>query len=170
MKKQLMIAVLLGTFVISAGAEEFYLKHDKSGKLFGPFDSAAGSKVVISKAKFTVVKKGKSALGKKLNAMEIPHIELRSAALEDAIDYLKMQTEALDPEDTGVNFVIVKPKPPKKKSSDGFGGFDHDFGSTPRVTLSLKKVSALQVLKSLMEQTGATYKTSGNTVTIYLKK
>lgn len=170
MKKTLIIAALFGALAFTVGAEEFYLRHDKTGKLFGPFDTASGSKVAIGRTKFTVVQKTETGVEKKLNGIKISQVELRSAALQDAVQFLQLQTQMLDPKKTGVNFVIAKSKSPKKKSSDPFGDFGGDFDMGPMVTLSMKDVSALQVLKSLMEQTGYSYRTSKNTVTIYPKK
>lgn len=166
-------AVVIGLFVSTALADEFYLKHDATGKIYGPFQTDAGAKVAIGTTTFTVVKQtaSASAVETKLAGIKIPQVELRSAALQDAVEFLKMQTQMLDPKRTGVNFVITKGASPKKTTSnDPFAGMGGDFDMGPMVTLSLKDVSALQVLKSLMEQTGYSYKTSENTVTIYPKK
>ena len=152
MRTAVTIGVLLGVLVITAQADEFYLKHQPSGKVYGPYTTDEGAKVVIGKATFTVVKKT-SALEKKLGTMSIPQVVFRAAALQDALEFLADQTRMLDPKRTGVNFVIAKMPSPTKKAD-----------ALPKVTLSLKKVSALQVL------TGCTYKTSGNTVTIYPKR
>ncbi len=166
-------AIVIGLFVSAVGAEEFYLKQDASGKVYGPFQTDAGAKVVIGTNTFTVTKQTSAAsvVETKLDGIKIPQVELRQAALQDAIEFLKMQTQVLDPKRTGVNFVIAKSSAPKKPAAnDPFGGMAGDFDMGPMVTLSLKNVSALQVLKSLMEQTGYSYKTSENTVTIYPKK
>ena len=172
MHKILIAATLLGVLIGTAGAEEFYLKLDRTGKVYGPYQTDTGSKVEIGTTTFTVVQKtaGDSAVEKKLGGIKIPKVELRSAALQDAVQFLQMQTRMLDPKKTGVNFVIAQSQSPKKKSSDPFGDFGGGFDMGPMVTLSLKDVSALQVLKSLMDQTGYSYKTSGNTVTIIPKK
>lgn len=103
-------AAVLGLFVSVAGADEFYLKHDASGKVYGPFQTDAGAKLTIGTTTFTVVKKtvSLSAVETKLDGIKIPQVELRQAALQDAVEFLKMQIEALDPERTGVNFVVAK--------------------------------------------------------------
>jgi hypothetical protein len=169
-------AAILGLFVIAVQADEFYLQHDATGKVYGPFQTDAGAKVAIGTTAFTVVKKTASAssVDATLDGIIIPQVELRQAALQDAVDFLKMQIQALDPKRTGVNFVIAKsPSTTRTKpSTDPFAppgpGGDSDMG--PMVTLSLKNVTALQVLKSMMDQTGYTYRTSGNTITIVAKK
>ncbi|MDA3797837.1 MAG: hypothetical protein PF692_02025 [Kiritimatiellae bacterium] len=52
------LKVLIGMlFIYNATAEGFYLRLDTTGKDYGPFDSTAGSKFVLGKATFTVVKK-----------------------------------------------------------------------------------------------------------------
>lgn len=166
-------AGVLGLFVSAAGADEFYLKHDASGKVYGPFQTDVGAKVAIGTTTFTVVNKAASlsAVETKLDAIRIPQVALRQAAIQDAVEFLKMQTRMLDPKRTGVNFVIAKSSSSKSTpSNDPFGGMAGDFDMGPMVTLTLKDVSALQVLKSLMEQTGYSYKTSENTVTIHPKK
>lgn len=160
-----MIATLIFASVCTCSAEEFYLKHDKTGKVYGPFDTASGSKVAIGTTKFTVLQKTKSGLEKKLGEIKIPQVQLRSAALQDAVRFLKMETRMRDPKKTGVNFIIAKS--PKKISepfdSDPF--YDSDMG--PTVTLNLENVSVLDVLKAITSQTGYKYKASGNIVTIY---
>lgn len=172
MQTRFIAAILLGVLVSTAGAEEFYLKHDRTGKVYGPYQSDSGAKVKIGATTFTVVKKSTStsAVEKKLEGVKIPQVELRQAALQDAVQFLQSQTRMLDPKKTGVNFVIAKSESAKKQSSDPFGAFGGGSDMGPMVTLSMKDVSALQVLKALMVQTGYSYKTEGNTVTIIPKK
>ena len=173
MHKTVITAALLWVLVSTAGAEEFYLKHDRTGTVYGPYQSDAGAKVEIGTTTFTVVKKtttSGSAVEKTLEGIRIPQVELRQAALQDAVQFLQMQTRMLDPQKTGVNFVVALSASPKEKSSDPLGDFGAGLDTGPMVTLSMKDVSALQVLRSLMEQTGYSYKTSGNTVTIIPKK
>jgi hypothetical protein len=52
----------LPVLVSTAGAEEFYLKHDRSGKVYGPYTTDVGAKVPIGKTSFTVVKKKSTAV------------------------------------------------------------------------------------------------------------
>ncbi len=171
MHAKLVTAALLGMLVSTAWAEEFYLKHDATGQVYGPYQAEAGAKITIGTTTFTVVKKSASAsaVEKILESIKIPQVELRQAALQDAVHFLQSQTRMLDPNETGVNFVIAKSEPPKKESSEGFGAFGGGFDMGPMVTLSMKDVSALQVLKELMVQTGYSYKTEGNAVTIMPK-
>jgi hypothetical protein len=169
-------AFVIGLLVGTAGADDFYLKHDATGKVYGPFQTDAGAKVAIGSTTFTVVKgtASTSAVETKLEGIKIRQVEFGQAAIQDAVDFLNMQTQALDPQHTGVNFVIAKsPSPPRAKpSADPFAppGPGQGFDMGPLVTLSLRNVSALQVLKAIMDQTGSTYKTSENTVTIYPKR
>ncbi len=165
-------AALLGMLVGAAWGNEFYLKHDATGTVYGPYRAEAGATITIGTTTFTVVKKSTSASAaeKKLERITIPQVVMRRAALQDAVDFLQSQTRMLDPDRTGVNFVIAKTEPPKKQTSDAFAAFGGGFDMGPMVSFSMKDVSALQVLKSIMDQTGCSYKTEGNTVTIIPKE
>ena len=165
-------AVVLGVLVGIAEAEEFYLKHDATGTVYGPYQTEAGTRIIIGNATFTVVKNGTSlsAVEKKLESITIPQVELRHAALRDAVQFLQAQIRMHDPGKTGVNFVIAKSAPPENQPSDPFAAFGAGPDTGPRVTLSMKDVSALQVIRSLMDVTGYSYKTEENTVTIIPKE
>lgn len=166
--RTLIIAGLLLILVGTARADEFYLKHDKTGKVYGPYTTDDGARVVIANTVFTVVNKTLSEVEKKLKGMTISQVNFRHAALSDAVNFLQTQTRMLDSDKVGVNFVIARPgKSGKQPRDSGAFGGGMNIGAT--VTLEMKSVSALQLLKSLMDTTGYTYKTSGNTVTIYPK-
>ncbi len=170
MRITLVGAVALGLWVSIAGAEEFHLRHDATDTLYGPFQTDAGAKVAIGTTTFTVVKQTSpdSSVEAKLDAIGIPSVELRHTTLPDAVDFLKKQAAMLDPQRTGVNFVIADgPSLEDTPADDPFGGLGAGSGTEQTITLSLKDVSALHVLKAFMEQTGYTYKTTENTVTIY---
>ena len=42
MHARLITAALFGMLVSTAGAEKFYLKHDATGKVYGPYQTEAG--------------------------------------------------------------------------------------------------------------------------------
>ena len=52
------VGVVIGVSVIHA--DTFKLKSSKTGKLYGPFESSEGAKVVIGKSEFTVIESRKS--------------------------------------------------------------------------------------------------------------
>ncbi len=170
MKYACAITFLLGALVYTAGAEEFYLKHDVTGKTYGPFESDAGAKVALETASFTVIQTNAqvSRAEQALERVRIPEIDFRSASLHDAVDFLKIQVRELDPNRAPINFVLVSPRPPKPIDDDPFAPvLGRAFERHPTVTLNLRGVSALQVLKSMMDQTGYRYKVSGNIITLY---
>lgn len=167
--------LLLGALALSAQAEEFKLKNDETGKVHGPYAFESGSKVEVGESVFTIVRET-SVAEKRLADMQIAELRFERASLEDAITFLTRQTREIDPEGVGVNFVIAKAPesaapPANERGADSFG-----FGSSNpgkhkggHVTLNLRSVSALQVLTSIMDTTGYSYKTTGNVVTIYPK-
>ena len=140
--------------VLGSHSDEFYLKHDASGRTVGPFDAAPGSKVQIGKTTFTVVPRqaGRSGLEKKLETITIQSLEVRDAPLDMVIDVLKMQTRQGDPDKKGVNFVVIGNNR-AAPSSAPLGGPDSVSGL--RVTISLQEVSALEALKLITEQAKA---------------
>lgn len=50
-----------------------------------------------------------SPMVRKLNGIIIPKIELRDVTVAEAIEFLRLQSRRLDPERTGVNFVLKLP-------------------------------------------------------------
>lgn len=173
MHTKLIATALVGLLVGTAGADEFYLKHDRTGKVFGPFQTDAGSRVTIGSTTFTVVQEnsGGSVAEKTLSKVMLPEVLFRGAALADSVKLLDLQTKQLAPKGEVVNFVVVQPKrESQQKTSDPFASPPRARTKRePRVNLELRDVSVLAALKMVMEQTGATYKISGNTVTVYPK-
>lgn len=165
-------ALVSGLLLIALGAvaEEFFLRDDATGKTLGPFQTDAGSTVKLGASSFTVVKgtNGLSAAEATLGHIVIPDLDFRQATLTSAVDFLSEICRELDPKKTGVNFIIARRSPAKKMPApDSLDGVIEapDFG--PMITMSLNKVSALEVLKAVMTQTGYTYTASGNTITIH---
>jgi hypothetical protein len=159
MKKTFIIATLFGALVLTIVAEEFYLKSDTTEKVYGPFSTVSGSKVTVDANKLTVVQKSQTDVEKKLNKIKIPEIKMTSTTLKTALQLLMTQTKNLDPKKIGVNFVFAKTEFPGQ-----------DFNISPMVTLNMKDVSALQVLKSMMEQTDCHYKILESSVVVLPNK
>ena len=148
-------------------ADEFYLKQDRTGKTYRPFDTKAGAKVVIGSTVYTVVQKSdtspatQSSVEKKLASITIPKADFRFAQLADVVEFLKQTVKEKDPQKIGVNFVLNA-----TKKTNG----DFSMDESEMVTLSLSNASALDILKAVTEQTKHKYKISGNIVTIYRDK
>jgi len=173
MNTKIVVALLIAACVSNAEAEAFYLKHDGSGQIYGPFHSNAGSAVKIGSASFTVVQKSVvlSALEKTLTQIKLPHIEMRMANLSDAVSYLRTNVEQRAPDGAVVNFLIVDPKPkPQARNTDPFASPGAAGGRSgrrqPNVTLQLRDVTALEVLNAIAENIGGSYRCEGNTVRI----
>ena len=134
--------------------------------------AAAVLGMIITVAQANIPKAtGGSTVEERLGGIKIPQFEIRSAAFHDAVQFLEEQTRRFDPsKKEGVAFVIEGPKPPDAIPNDPANAFGGGKELGPLVTLSLKDISALEVLKSLMDQTGYTYTTDENTVTIIPKK
>ena len=144
MKTLLVICIALNFFG-SLAAQTISLKHDKTGKVFGPFEITEGSKVVLGKATFTVVnvadaEPGLSPLMKILDEVTVPRTELRNANPVDCVAYVNDYVESLNPVQP-VNIVCrnvnVDPFNPNIKT----------------VSLSMKSVSALRLLEEICSQT-----------------
>ena len=175
MHKTAIRILLLGGLALSGQAEDFQLKNDETGEVYGPFSSESGAKITIGESVFTIVRET-SVAEKRLADTRVRQIRLRKAPLKDAVDILTRQTREIDKEGVGVNFIIAKAPEPeappaKDKGEDPFG-FKSSNSKThrgPFITFELRDVSALQVLDSLMDTTGFHYTTTGNVVTIHPK-
>jgi len=93
-------------------AEPFYLKHDATGKLYGPYGFRQGAKVVIGTTSFTLVRKAAAqpTLEEKLKLTVIPEMDFRAATVEDVVEFLKSasteHSPAEDPAQKGVNIIL----------------------------------------------------------------
>ena len=126
----------------------------------------------IGSVAFTVVpSKAASTVEKRLSQVNLRQIDLRGASLGDSLKFLGEYTQQLDPKGDAIDFVVVQPRSQsRQKPTDPFSAPSGGRRTREaRVNLQLRDVSAFVTLKLMMAQTGATYKISGNTVTIYPK-
>lgn len=171
MHKTMIAILLVGVLAISAQAEEFFLKNDETGKVYGPYSSESGSKIEIEGAVYIIAKESSKA-EKILADMVITELRFRNASFEDCVQFLIVKTRELNSDGVGMNFVIAKAPESKaslanERTTDSFGFAKPEIAMGPRITLSLRNVSVLQALKSLMDQTGFSYKTTDNLITIF---
>ncbi|HWB58224.1 MAG TPA: hypothetical protein VG733_01980 [Chthoniobacteraceae bacterium] len=95
--------------------------------------------------------KGKNGeLEKTLDAMVIPHIQLKSASFDSVIEYLKQTAEKISNGKTKVNFVIAIPEDEQKKP----------------VSLDLSDVPFTAVLHYISEQTGFQFSIDKYAITV----
>lgn len=176
--KHLARIALLALLSSAIMAEEFYLRHDASGKLMGPFSTEDGSKVKLGKTTFTVENKKPelSEAEQYLADLIIPRIAFMNASTKDVLFYLQMNMREMNPKTKQVNFVFMPPASKPKKPGqpnrtndpfpDGFGmGIAHQ--NSPKITMDLNNVSTLQALKIIMEQSGCTYKVDGLVIIVF---
>jgi len=168
MNTKLIMITVLGALVLTAGAEEFYLKHDKTGKVYGPFSTTPKTKVSVDNTTFTVVQKSLSEVERKLSQIIISETSFRNANVRDTIAWLRTMTAEFDPKRTGVNFVMIEPKPDKTKENKINRSYAEFINKGRPVNITLLNASSLQILKLIMEKSGNSYETSKNTVTIHL--
>jgi len=152
MKNMMFIGIGCVVLSVTCVAEPFHLKHDKTGKIYGPFQSTTGSPVKLGKTHFTVVSKSRnlSAVEKQLMAVKIAKVDFKQAPLQDVVHFLLKESRIQDPENIGVNFIIESL--PRKIGAPA--------DPSPTVTLSMTNVSAFELLEMLMDLTGYSYKTS----------
>lgn len=156
MKIRILAVICLTSACCTCLAESFFLKHDKTGKLYGPYASKEGSKVVIGNTSFTVVKSKDvpSALEKKMSLIIIPKIAFRTTTVRDVLAFLQEASVEFDSSDVpekekGIRMILNVPPP---AGADPFGSAP----DIPTVTLSLKNVSLLNAVRYITELTGLT--------------
>jgi tetratricopeptide (TPR) repeat protein len=158
----------------AAGPQQFRLRHDRSGKLYGPFEMRNGAKLAIgSNVVFTVMLEGEAPLSvaeRRMQSIVVPQWDCRQAPIQDVVKALSAFSVEFDPAKKGMNFVANLPAPKTRKpprEPEPFGDVkDDDYVYVP-VTLAMKDVSLLNLLRRICEQAGAKYKVEENTVVIY---
>lgn len=151
--KTIAITVILSSLAFSAWAEPFHLRHDATGKMYGPFSTDDGSAVIIGKTSFTLITSSPAESGSEsrntsssgpvaraLSEIILPGVDLRNASPEDGIRYVKEVASALNKSATPINIVTrgIRRDP-----------FSMDEKA---VTLQLTSVSALRVLEEICVQ------------------
>ena len=145
------IALFLMASAAITQAEPFGVKHNDTGKTFGPFETSPGSLVVLGSSTFTVVRAvgpapaaapGAPKMGpvmKSLHSLNIPEFEVRSALPEDCLMFVRdMIHQSANFKDVNIvtRHLHADPFSPDAKT----------------VTCSLKNVSAYQALHEVCQQ------------------
>ena len=136
-------SILLGNI---AFAESISLKHEKTGKVYGPFELVDGGTITLGKATFTIVKE--STLKDALTSVIIEEANFKDAAFVDVLSFLRVQIREALPEEN-INFIFM----PGKEAA-------------PTLTLNLSKVNALDLLKFSTELSGAVFELKESAVII----
>jgi hypothetical protein len=151
-------AIAAAGIACAAHGETFSLRHEATGRLFGPFDAGPGSRVVIGSSTFTVVRANapaSAAVGPLLQALQavaIPQFEVRNASPEDCVAFVREVLRSSD-KAKGVN-VVTRHLP------------DVFSPGAKTVTCSLRSVSASQVLNEVCQQAGLAMSEEGGLVVI----
>ncbi|MBQ7252730.1 MAG: hypothetical protein IJS32_09050 [Kiritimatiellae bacterium] len=125
------------------------------------------------------------ALVEKMQALVIPKLEFRQAAIADVVDFLVKASAENDPEGEGVNIILkgidtaTSSSAPAAASSgddwgdDGWGddGADDSFGaagsgSPDGITLNLRRISVFDAIKYITEVAGLKYRIEDRAVII----
>jgi hypothetical protein len=91
------------------------------------------------------------ALEKELNALVIPHVELKEATFDTTLEYLKQTAAKVSGGKTKVNFVVQLPQ---------------DVATSTKVTLNLSDVPFTEVLHYVSELTGFTFSIDKYAITV----
>jgi hypothetical protein len=113
--RKLLFRILITACLLPAlcHADSFFLKHEKTGKVYGPFTYKDGTVVKIGKQQFTLLKPEQKpmTLMQVLKSTKIPKIEFRQTNVHDVIDFLQQASAEFCPSDDpkwkgGVNIVL----------------------------------------------------------------
>ena len=91
----------------------------------------------------------------KLNAIIFPKIDFRDATLSECAEFITAKSKTLDPQGVGVSVLIAPSVPPSKTGV--------------RLTLTLKDVPQMEVLKYIVSLSGLQYRIDGAGITILPK-
>jgi hypothetical protein len=154
-----MTRVMLSACVVLAllgacTAEPFYLKHDKTGKIFGPYEFQNGAGVKIGGSTFTLVRTGPAprTLKERLRQTIIPAVEFREANVFDVLDFFRQASREHGPtaeaRRTGVN-IISRLEFPRETGA-------------PAVTFNARNISLLEALDAVAQITRLKLRFDGN--------
>jgi hypothetical protein len=172
-----LLVVLLSVAVSStvSWGDQFHLKSDKTGKVYGPFETKVGSTLTIGNSAFTVVRIDQASdthekrdghenadssapdIVKKLETIVIPEIDFRQANIHDVVDFFQKASIHFDPgvdpkAQKGVNIIL-------------------DIGHTgekpaPLITFSARSVSLAEALKITTRVSGLKHVIDGSIVLV----
>jgi hypothetical protein len=148
---------------VSAHAQSFYLVDRESQVTYGPFDFKQGAPIAIGKQVFILKKpivdadaKG-LAVEARMQAIKIPSIELRTARIEDAVDFLRKAAADNDdpriPENQrGINLILnLQGQDPK---------------NIALITFPARNISFIDALKAITSTANLRYRVEGSVVFI----
>lgn len=88
-------------------------------------------------------------LKRKLDSIILPEVEFREAAITDVVAFLRQESKKYTKDKTEINFVLMAPA-----------------GKAPTVTMSLKKIPLMEVLRYITVVTGLQYQVDPHAVVI----
>jgi hypothetical protein len=147
----------------SAHAQMFYLVDRESQVTYGPFDFKQGAPVAIGKQVFILKKPSVDmdtkglAVEARMQTIKIPLIELRTARIEDAVDFLrKAAVDNDDPRipenERGINLILnLQGQDPKKIAL---------------ITFPARNITFIEALKAITSTANLRYRVEGSVVFI----
>jgi len=124
---------------------------------------------------------GEASIASKLNTIVIPEISLNNSTVEEAVEFIRLRSVELDPEGTGINFVVRTPKVVGEDGADlgdggDLGAADDALGAgaNPNAILikqlNLKNVPLRVALQYICEEANLRYKVDEFAVTLLSTK
>jgi len=124
-----------------------------------------------------IIAGGEASIAGKLNTIIIPEIGLNNSTVEEAVEFLRLRSVELDPEGTGINFVVRTPKVVGESGEDlgdggDLGAADDALGTgaNPNAILikqlNLKNVPLRVALQYICEEANLRYKVDEFAVTL----
>lgn len=148
MHRHILTIVIVALMELPAAAAPFYLKHEQTGKLYGPYDFKQGAKVRIGRTDFRLVKAGVSTLtlNQALDATIIPDLNFSRASARDVVEFLRQasieHSPVEDPGQKGVNIILRLPE---------------GTGTTPAITFRARNLTLRQALRAVTGAANLSY-------------
>ncbi len=117
---------------------------------------------------------GVQYLQQKLNSIVIPVVDFENTTVEEALDFLRLRAREIDPDGTGLNFIIRKPVASRTASSDSSDDDSLDAANDVPVNpgtlrikeLKLRDVPLGTVLQYICDATRLRYKLDEHSVVL----
>lgn len=114
---------------------------------------------------------GVAYLQQKLNSIVIPLVDFDNTTVEEALDFLRLRAREIDPDGTGLNFIIRKPTLVGGGADEGDDTLDGDDGGSSPASLRIKELKLRNVplgtaLQYICDATRLRYKLDEHSVVL----
>lgn len=120
----------------------------------------------MSQAKPIGYSKDQASTLEKLNKITFPEINFREAVISDVVNFLSTKSRELDPDKIGINIVLGAGVPAAPAPAPGEAAPPAAAGSVRPITLSLRNVPMVEVLKYVCSLANLKYRVESNAVLI----